>query len=210
MDAAGHRSARADGDSLTVIGADPVWVGSPHLRATFDLTPILTNAHRHLRRDTLRFDTLVGTGLSGALVLPALAREFDVGFVVVRTPGHHRHTSRRAEGFLGSQWLFVDDFIDTGATFRRVHHDINALAHRLRRPTIFAGAFLYHSQQSRGPHYLPPLAARQATSDRDRKPSRRSAGLPRVRTVRTNTGVATRPRASKRSPQLPCENTDDP
>ncbi|WP_280311197.1 phosphoribosyltransferase [Nocardia abscessus] len=178
-------------------GAGPVWVGSPHLRAAFDLTPVLTNAHRQLRRDTLRFDTLVGTGLSGALVLPALAREFDVGFVVVRTPGHHRHTSCRAEGFLGSQWLFVDDFIDTGATFRRVHGDINALARRVRRPTTFAGAFLYHSHQSRGPHYLPPLATWQATSARDRRPSHRSPGLPRVRTGRTNTGLDTTPPAER-------------
>ncbi|MEU6191734.1 phosphoribosyltransferase [Nocardia sp. NPDC047038] len=178
-------------------GADLLWAGSPHLRAAFDLTPILAAARRQLRRDTVGFDTLVGTGLSGALVLPALAREFDVGFVLLRTPGLHRHTSCRTEGFLGSQWLFVDDFIDTGATFRRVHQDINALARRLRRPTTFVGAFLYHRQQRRGPHYLPPLAAWQATSARDRRPARRSPDLPRVRTVRPNTGVDTSPPAER-------------
>lgn len=188
-------------------GADLLWVGSPHLRAAFDLTPILTTAHRQLRRDTVGFDALVGTGLSGALVLPALAREFDVGFVLVRTPGHHRHTSCSTEGFFGSRWLFVDDFIDTGATFRRVHQHINALARRLRRPTTFVGSFLYHGQQSRGPHYLPPLATWQATSARDGRPARRLPGLPRVRTAPTNSTPGRLP--SEPSPLL-CENTDDP
>ncbi|MEU2042706.1 phosphoribosyltransferase [Nocardia niwae] len=189
--------------------ADLVWVGSPHLRAAFDLTAIVTTAHGQLRGDTLRFDTLVGTGLSGALVLPALAREFDVGFVLVRMPGHYRHTSCRTEGFLGSQWLFVDDFIDTGATFRRVHHDINALARRLRRPTTFVGAFFYHCQQSRGPHYLPPLAAWQATSAPDRRPARRSPDLPRARNVRPIPASTPTRLPSERSLLL-CENTDDP
>src|SRR4051812_16554608 len=68
-----------------------------------------------------KYDTLVGTGLSGSLVIPLLARGLDCDWLIVRKENDGSHSTKPAEGRLGRRWLFVDDFIASGATLRRVH-----------------------------------------------------------------------------------------
>lgn len=67
-----------------------------------------------------KFDTMVGTGLSGALVVPRLAEAFGVHWLIVRKPGDGSHSNHQAEGTLGRRWIFVDDFVSTGNTWKRV------------------------------------------------------------------------------------------
>src|SRR5690242_12227601 len=54
-------------------------------------------------------DTLVGSGLSGTLVVPSLARACDVPFWAIVRKEKTTHTSRLVEGAIGDRWLFVDD-----------------------------------------------------------------------------------------------------
>ena len=78
----------------------------------------------------VEFDTLVGTGFSGALVVPMLATQMGKPFVLVRKPNDGSHHNGSMIGHLGKRWVFVDDFVSSG---------LRALALRRRlssRPTI--------------------------------------------------------------------------
>ena len=93
-------------------------------------------------RETLagvQFDTMVGTGLSGTLVVPSLARLLNVECWAVVRKESTPHSSVMIEGSIGYRWLFVDDFISSGATRRRV---MDQVAWHVPR-TTFAGSYLY-------------------------------------------------------------------
>jgi adenine/guanine phosphoribosyltransferase-like PRPP-binding protein len=92
----------------------------------------------------VEFDTMAGTGFSGALVVPALARAMGKNFVLTRKPGDsHHHGNAVAEGSFGSDWIFVDDGIETGATIRRVLATMRELGREHGIRTEFKGAYLY-------------------------------------------------------------------
>lgn len=71
------------------------------------------------------YDTLVGTGLSGALVIPRLAHDLDKHWAIVRKPDDSAHACYQVEGTLGKRWLFVDDCIESGKTWVRVREEIS-------------------------------------------------------------------------------------
>lgn len=92
------------------------------------------------------FDTLVGTGISGTLVVPVLARALGKDFLIVRKPGDsHHHGSAVAEGNFNDsgKWLFVDDGIGTGTTYSRIRTVVNKLAYSNGLPDKFGGAYLF-------------------------------------------------------------------
>lgn len=91
----------------------------------------------------VNFDTVVGTGLSGALVVPALARELDKNWLLVRKADDGTHSSYPAEGRLGERWMFVDDLISSGATRRRVMAVVADLAQEHKHRTQIVGQYLY-------------------------------------------------------------------
>lgn len=105
--------------------------------------------HQTLRRKGKtgnEFDTLVGTGISGTLVVPILARSMGKDFIITRKPGDsHHHGSAVAEGNWNTsgKWLFVDDGIGTGTTYRRTRKLVNKLAMENGTPDLFDGAYLY-------------------------------------------------------------------
>jgi orotate phosphoribosyltransferase len=102
---------------------------------------LLTETMNALKNE--QYDTLVGTGLSGALVVPTLARALGRHWMIVRKPndGAHGAWAGLAVGNIGARWVFVDDQIDSGATFCRVYKEIRALEDS---PSTFVGALLYH------------------------------------------------------------------
>lgn len=127
----------------------PLRLQASHLgTALFDPTGLIVDARVCLRGK--KFDTLIGTGLSGALVLPLLARALRKNFAVVRKPDN-AHSDERVEGAIGSRWIFVDDLVSTGATFQRVHHEVRQITRSRRHVTEFAGAYLYNR-----PHFHDP------------------------------------------------------
>jgi len=126
-------------------------LGSSYFSMAFDdPEKILAPARKALA--TVTFDTVVGTGLSGALVVPIFAREFGTNFAVVRKPGESNHDIGSIVGRVGDRWLFVDDFIASGATLRRV----KAVMADLRQGTWgdpagidseYVGAWLYQDAE---------------------------------------------------------------
>lgn len=78
------------------------WFGSDYLDDIFDPDSLIADARVHLAKSAIWFNTLVGTGLSGALIIPILALELNVDYVPVRAAGQSRHARTSAEGYLGS------------------------------------------------------------------------------------------------------------
>lgn len=75
---------------------------------------------------SVEYDTMIGTGLSGTLVVPSLARALDKHWAIVRKEPSP-HTSLLVEGDIGERWVFVDDFVCSGSTKRRVRAAIEGI-----------------------------------------------------------------------------------
>lgn len=87
----------------------------------------------------IKFDTFVGTGVSGAVAVPLLARAMRKHWMIVRKSGDSTHSSRVCEGRMGTRWIFLDDLISSGSTVRRVYKDIQYhLPH-----AVMVGAYTY-------------------------------------------------------------------
>jgi len=114
--------------------SDVIQLRSEYMRAAFGDLDYVAEELRHRLdadfREPIVVDTLVGTGLSGALVVPGVARILKLNWVVVRKPNEASHASYPFEGTLGRRWLFVDDRVETGATLRRVREAIDDGARR--------------------------------------------------------------------------------
>jgi adenine/guanine phosphoribosyltransferase-like PRPP-binding protein len=95
------------------------------------------------------YDTLVGTGLSGGIIVPRLAASLKTNWMIVRKPGDGTHSFRQAEGTLGHRWVFVDDLIDSGATLKRTKEAIDGLAAQYDHKTKHIGCYLYNDAQGR-------------------------------------------------------------
>ena len=119
----------------------------------FDLDDVVELAR--LEADSFdAVDTLIGVGLSGALVVPHLAWRFHKHFCIVRKEAEmaasHNHASHRpAQGRIGDSWAFIDDFIIDGYTRDRAIQVVEELAPESR----FVGVFLY-DDESHGPWSL--------------------------------------------------------
>lgn len=101
---------------------------------------IVAAARKHLRG--IPYDTLIGTGLSGALVLPMLARALRRKFAVVRKQDN-THSDQSIEGCIGERWVFVDDLVASGATLQRVQSEVRQVTATRGHVTTYVGAFLY-------------------------------------------------------------------
>jgi len=87
--------------------------------AILDLPGVIDEAKEALKG--IDFDTLVGTGFSGGIVIPALALAMNKNFVLVRKENDDsHHGGGRLVGQLGQRWIFVDDFVVSGKTRARV------------------------------------------------------------------------------------------
>lgn len=88
------------------------------------------NAERTLRGLNIDFDSMVAIGLSGHMVLPTLARHFDVPFLALRKQGTYTHDDygigKYGRGEIGKRWVLVDDFICSGETVRTAKKQVNA------------------------------------------------------------------------------------
>ncbi len=92
-----------------------------------DLVDVVRRTANELRPHKKEWDSIVVTGVSGLLVGPAVALRLHKPLVVVRKPGDHSHCTTLIENFqnIGKRYLFLDDFISTGTTKKRVLGAIN-------------------------------------------------------------------------------------
>lgn len=98
-----------------------IYHGSNH--SFDDLERNVRRTTRLLRPHLDKFDSIVVTGVSGLVVGPAAALRLKKPLVVVRKPDDSStHSARKVEGHmrLGKRALFVDDFVSSGETQRRV------------------------------------------------------------------------------------------
>lgn len=112
--------------------------------AVFNLPDVLDRARKELA--DVDFDTIVGTGFSGGIVIPALALSMGKKFVLIRKEGddsHHR--TGRLVGQLGERWIFVDDFISSGRTRNRVIGKISEALIETDSETTFVGQYMYEN-----------------------------------------------------------------
>lgn len=90
---------------------------------------LLADAIDALRGDDVPdFDGFVVRGVSGVVFGAMLALVFDRPLVVVRKEDDHTtHSSKKVEGqALGGRYIFVDDFISSGATVRATQRALEA------------------------------------------------------------------------------------
>ena len=129
-------------------------IHASYLRKTFDDPQQLADTlHATLYRK-VAYDTLVGSGLSGALVVPAIARILEKNWLIVRKPNDGSHSHRRAEGSLGQRWLFVDDLVDSGRTWKRVTTTVRDIARDESFQTQCVGAYTYNYPEFRRPEQV--------------------------------------------------------
>jgi hypothetical protein len=95
-----------------------------------------------------RFDTMVGTGLSGAVVVPVMARAMRKRWAIIRKADDGSHASGHVlEGTIGRRFLIVDDQIDSGRTVANI---LDGVAKAWQRygdasvaPPVFVGTYQY-------------------------------------------------------------------
>lgn len=92
---------------------------APHLEEAFgDLDALARIAKGALGRYSMEYDTIIGTGLSGALVIPTIAKALGKLYGIVRKGiSPTTHSDYPIEGSVGYRWIFMDDFISSGRTF---------------------------------------------------------------------------------------------
>jgi hypothetical protein len=95
------------------------------------------------------FDTLVGTGLSGALAAQLLAQSVSCHFAVVRKSGESTHSNNTVEGVIGKRWLFVDDLVASGETRSRVKTAMQSFCEIHGFESVYVGDYLYYGNTFR-------------------------------------------------------------
>jgi len=121
-------------------------------QAVFNLHEVIETAMANLEH--VDFDTLVGTGFSGGIVIPSLALSLGKKFVLIRKETDDSHHGRgRLLGELGSRWIFVDDFVSSGRTRQRVINKIDEAALDYETASEFVGQYMYCNYSAEGPHF---------------------------------------------------------
>lgn len=100
------------------------------------------------RQRPIEFDTLVGTGLSGTLLLPMIADRLKVNYLAIRKANDGSHSDGKHQGRLGKKWLFFDDFCASGDTLRRVYGAVERICNSYDHKTEFVGGYLYAVKNS--------------------------------------------------------------
>jgi len=65
----------------------------------------------------VRYDTIIGIGISGAMVIPAMGRNLRKHWALIRKDGEYSHArGEHFEGRIGERFIVVDDFVSSGAS----------------------------------------------------------------------------------------------
>lgn len=122
--------------------------------AVFNLSAVIETAKERLAN--VEFDTLVGTGFSGSVVIPSIALALGKSFVLIRKESDDsHHGGGRLLGQLGERWIFVDDFVSSGRTRHRVINKIEEAADMNNVKSEFVGQYMYVDYSDAGPQFEP-------------------------------------------------------
>jgi len=121
-------------------------------RAVFNLAEVIETAKDRLK--DVDFDTIVGTGFSGGIVIPSLALALGKNFVLIRKETDDSHHGRgRLLGEMGDRWIFVDDFVSSGRTRQRVIEKIHQAGHEFDHFPTLVGQYMYCDGSDDGPRF---------------------------------------------------------
>lgn len=115
----------------------------------------------------VEFDTIVCRGLSGLLIAPTVATEMGKHLLIVRKDKFNTHGHSTAEGHLGHQWVFFDDFISTHSTEHACRDAVEEVVRRYRGgfyagfDSIFIGSYEYSYRR-----YVPSQSLREYENSR--------------------------------------------
>jgi adenine/guanine phosphoribosyltransferase-like PRPP-binding protein len=84
-----------------------------------------------------------------------LARELEKNFVLIRKPRDNSHHSGQMVGLLGERWIFVDDFVSSGATRTRVQRIVRRQAAEREHETTYMGTYCYGPSWGNPPGFTP-------------------------------------------------------
>jgi hypothetical protein len=104
--------------------------GQSYFEAAFE-ADLVVKARECLRG--VRFDTFVGSGLSGTIAATILGRAMRKHFAIVRKSTGDCHSSSMVEGNLGERWIFVDDLVSTGRTRARCIEEVEKAIRQYNR-----------------------------------------------------------------------------
>lgn len=123
--------------------------------AVFNLPEVIDTAKERLAG--VDFDTMVGTGFSGGIVIPSLALAMGKKFVLIRKDTDDSHHGKgKMVGDLGERWIFVDDFVSSGKTRKRVIEKLTHIEDRytyLDVITEMVGQYMYVNYSNEGPQF---------------------------------------------------------
>ncbi len=80
---------------------------------------------------------LVGTGMSGSLVIPVLAQYMEIDYVILRRENDSSHSDSKWNGKMGDRLVIVDDFVESGRTLERLLRAISKEQAHMSLGTIF-------------------------------------------------------------------------
>lgn len=115
---------------------DKISVHANYMEKAFadDLSPIIEN---FLDAASIHNpDTIIGTGLSGTLIVPTIARALGLKWAIVRKDNDGSHSINKVEGDIGTRWMFVDDFVSSGDTLRRVKTEVDKAVYHWNTRTL--------------------------------------------------------------------------
>ena len=104
---------------------------------------LLVSRVKELPEQIGEFDAVVGCGMSGAMAASIVACNLGLRFCVVRKKqDRNTHSCTRFEGNMreGDRWIFLDDLIDSGKTFKFVY---DMMQNQTNCVYKFVGAYLY-------------------------------------------------------------------
>jgi hypothetical protein len=102
-----------------------------------DPAGIAEELRRSAAEQGIEFDTIVGRGSSGMLIVPVVARILGKRWFIVRKDAEVRSShdsSCKWMGDLGKRWIFLDDFCASGATFRKVRDGVKEAVEQATAP----------------------------------------------------------------------------
>jgi hypoxanthine phosphoribosyltransferase len=122
------------------------------------VSQLIANAEMQLDGQDIQFDSMVGIGNSGLLVLPILARHFCVPFFALRKPGQISHNSKQPEGdgVIGHNWILIDDVKVLGNTINYAVKTIGKLARQHNFIACYRGTYLYEPMSQSPGEFVHP------------------------------------------------------
>ncbi len=127
-------------------------VKNSYMRDAFELTwgEHIELFEEQIEGHGIEFDTVVGIGLSGMMLMPIIGSHYGCNMLALRKNGatdnhvYDNDINRIGEGSLGKKWILIDDFVAGGGTADKAIRLVNEFADAFSHKTEFMGIYGYN------------------------------------------------------------------